>query len=59
MQMNKPWRVKLKGKKEKLSVKDIITIQWEENVDTFQINPSFAHIPWDDERWGQQSLSEL
>lgn len=48
MQMNIPWRVKLKGKKKKLSVKDIITIQWEENVDAFQINPSFAHIPWDD-----------
>lgn len=48
MQMSKPWRVKLKGKKKKLSVKDIITIQWEGNVDTFQINPSFARIPWDE-----------
>lgn len=36
------------GKKKKLSVKDIITIQWEGNVDTFQINPSFARIPWDE-----------
>lgn len=46
MQMNKPQRVKLK-KKKKLSVKDIITIQWEENVDPFQVNPYFPYVPWD------------